>query len=146
MHYFDTSFIVPLSLPEDTSEQIRNFLQSVVKKELAVSELTRVEFASTIAREVRMGKLDATEAHVAISRFETMLKKMFFDVLLPDKSDYEQARNWLGRFGFKMSLKTQDALHLAIAKNRNAEIIYSLDKKMIEVAEELVFNHRWNVV
>ena len=62
MRCFDTSFLVPLILPEATSEAIAAFFENLPADDLAVSNWTRVEFASLLAREVRMGNLDAAAA------------------------------------------------------------------------------------
>ena len=70
MRYFDTSFLVPLILPEATSEPITEFLEGVSAEELTVSHWTRVEFASLLAREVRMGNLDAAAARKAGAKFD----------------------------------------------------------------------------
>lgn len=77
MRYFDTSFLVPLILLEATSEPITAFFGSLPDEDLAVSHWTRVEFASLLAREVRMGALDAAVARRAGSRFETMIRQSF---------------------------------------------------------------------
>ena len=134
MRYFDTSFLVPLVLPEATSEPIAGFFEGLPADDLAVSDWTRVEFASLLAREVRMGGLDAAAAHKAGSRFETMVGESFV-VLLPNRGDFDRARDWLGRF--ETGLRAGDALHLAIAGNRGAEAIYSLDKGMIAAGKRL---------
>lgn len=134
MRYFDTSFLVPLILLEATSEPITAFFGSLRDEDLAVSHWTRVEFASLLAREVRMGGLDTAVARRAGSRFETMIRQSFV-VLLPNVDDFNQAGNWLGRFG--TGLRAGDALHLAIAGNRGADVIYSLDRRMIAAGKKL---------
>ncbi len=58
-----------------------------------------------------------------------------FVVLLPNRDDFDRARDWLSRF--ETSLRAEDARHLAIARNRGAEAIYSLDK-LTSQAESLV--------
>ena len=65
MRYFDTSFLAPLILPEASSELIAAFFEGLPDDDLAVSHWTRVEFASLLAREVRMGGLDAEAASAA---------------------------------------------------------------------------------
>ena len=134
MQYFDTSFLVPLILPEATSESIAEFFDGLPADQFAVSHWTRVEFASLLAREVRMGGLDASAARGAGSRFETMVEESF-TVLLPNRSDFDRAREWLGYF--ETGLRAGDALHLAIAGNRGADAIYSLDKRLIKVGKRL---------
>lgn len=134
MRYFDTSFLVPLVLPEATSHPIAAFFGDLPAEDLAVSDWTRVEFASMLAREVRMGNLDAASARQAGSRFEAMIENSFI-VLLPDRGDFDRAREWLGRFD--TGLRAGDALHLAIANNRGASAIHSLDKPMIAAGTTL---------
>ena len=134
MRYFDTSFLVPLVLPEATSEPITGFFEGLPADALAVSHWTRVEFASLLAREVRMGGLEAAAAREAGSQFETIIEESFI-VLLPNGDDFDRAREWLSRFD--TGLRAGDALHLAIASNRGAEAIYSLDKVMIAAGKTL---------
>ena len=134
MRYFDTSFLVPLVLPEATSESIAGFFEDLPADALAVSHWTRVEFASLLAREVRMGGLEAAVAREAGSRLETIIEESFV-VLLPNRDDFDRAREWLSRF--ETGLRAGDALHLAIASNRGAEAIYSLDKVMIAAGKTL---------
>ena len=134
MRYFDTSFLVPLILPEATSEPISGFLEALSDDDLAISHWTRVEFASLLAREVGMGGLDAGTAREAGSQFERMIGESFV-VLLPNRDDFNLAREWLGNF--ETGLRAGDALHLAIAGNRGADAIYSLDKLMIAAGKTL---------
>ena len=134
MRYFDTSFLVPLILPEATSEPIAGFFEKLPADELTVSHWTRVEFASLLAREVRMGALDAAAAREAGARFETMIEESFV-VLLPNRDDFDRASDWLGHF--ETGLRAGDALHLAIARNRGVDAIHSLDKQMIAAGQAL---------
>lgn len=128
MRYFDTSFLAPLILPEATSDSVHSRFRSFSTDELAVSDWTRVEIASLLARDVRMGRLDADSALKAARRFESIILESF-TILLPDRKDYNSAREWL--CNFETGLKSGDALHLAIAANHKAIAIYSLDKRMI---------------
>jgi len=77
MLYFDTSFLVPLILPEATSDRIVEFLRGLTSDQFTVSHWTRVEFSSLIAREVRMGGLNTSAATQADARFETMVGESF---------------------------------------------------------------------
>ena len=134
MLYFDTSFLVPLILPEATSDRITAFVRELPAEHLTVSHWTWVEFGSLIAREVRMGGLDAAAAVRADARFGAMLDESFA-VLLPNADDFDLARQYLGRFD--SGLRAGDALHLAIARNNHADSIYSLDKTLIKAGKVL---------
>lgn len=117
MLYFDTSFLVPLILPESTSNRIAAFIRRLPVEELTVSHWTRVEFSSLIARDVRMGVVDAAAGARADARFEAMVDASFA-VLLPSADDFGLAKWYLRRFN--TGLRGGDALHLAIASNRQA--------------------------
>ena len=81
-----------------------------------------------------MGGLEAAAAREAGPQFETMIEESFV-VFLPNSDDFDRAREWLGRF--ETGLRAGDALHLAIASNRGAEAIYSLDKVMLAAGKTL---------
>jgi len=132
--YFDTSFLAPLILSEATSNKIAACFRGLPAGEFAVSHWTRVEFSSLVAREVRMGGLDAVAARRADTRFETMLDESF-SVLLPSADDFGLAKRYLGRF--ETGLRAGDALHLAVAANRRAAAIYSLDKMLLKAGKIL---------
>lgn len=134
MLYFDTSFLAPLILPEATSEPVASFFETLPPEDLAVSHWARVEFASLLAREVRMGGLDLAAARDADSRFEAMIRESFI-LLLPNPDDFDRARDCLNRH--ETGLRAADALHLAIAWNCGSETIYSLDKRMIAAGKML---------
>jgi predicted nucleic acid-binding protein len=126
--YFDTSFLAPLVLPESTSDKIAAFVRGLPVEELTVSHWTRVEFSSLISRDVRMSVLDAAAGERADARFEAMVDASFA-VLLPNADDFGLAKRYLGKFN--TGLRAGDALHLAIAGNRQAAAIYSLDKGLL---------------
>jgi uncharacterized protein len=132
--YFDTSFLVPLILPEATSEKIAAFFATLSPETLAVSHWTMVEFSSLIARQVRVGRLDAGAATRADARFDAMVDASFA-VLLPNANDFDLARHYLGRS--ETGLRAGDALHLAVAKNHYAAAIYSLDKILLKAGKIL---------
>jgi len=134
MLYFDTSFLTPLILPEATSKRIAAFVGTLPAAQFAVSHWTRIEFSSLIAREVRMGGLQARAAAHAELRFESMIGDSF-TILLPDAADYNLAKEYLGRF--ETGLRAGDALHLAIARNHRAQTIYSLDKTFLKAGTTL---------
>lgn len=134
MYYFDTSFLVPLILPEATSDRIAKFLRDLPAEGLAVSHWTRVEFSSLLAREVRMGGLTAKAAAQADARFETMVDESFA-LLLPNANDFNLAKEYLANH--ETGLRAGDALHLAVARNHRAEAVYSLDKTLIKAAKRL---------
>lgn len=142
MLYFDTSFLVPLFLPESTSERVERFLRRKRTTPLAISHWTRVEFASTMAREVRMGSLTHKAAVAADARFAQIAADTFV-ILAPTAADFELASRFLLRR--KIALRAGDALHLAIAANNRAAAIYSLDRRMLAAGRRLGLKARIGV-
>ncbi|MGA7487629.1 MAG: type II toxin-antitoxin system VapC family toxin [Xanthobacteraceae bacterium] len=134
MLYFDTSFLAPLILQEATSAKIERFVTGLPPGTLAISQLARVEFSSLLAREVRMGGLDVKAARDADAQFEAVVRESFI-ILLPGAADFDLAKEYLANFG--TGLRAGDALHLAVAKNRNGEAIYSLDKTLLRAGKML---------
>lgn len=134
MLYFDTSFIVPYILPEATSNRIQQFFAGHQSQELAISHWTRVEFASMLAREVRIGGWTEQAARDADMRFESATAQSFV-VLLPDRDDFNLCKRYLQRYD--TGLRAGDALHLAIANNRNARTFYTLDKTLLRAGRLL---------
>ncbi len=134
MLYFDTSFVTPLILRETTSESIAAFVRELPAGQLTVSHWARIEFSSLIAREVRMGGLDARAAARADARFETMVEDSFV-VILPNAGDFTTAKRYLSKF--ETGLRAGDALHLAIAANHGAGAIYSLDRGLLKAGKIL---------
>jgi uncharacterized protein len=134
MRYFDTSFLAPLLREEKASSRIGRFMVGLPTEELAISRWTEVEFASLLARDVRMGVIGSDQARAAGALFEDVIQQSFV-VLLPSADDYEMARRYLQNY--ETGLRAGDALHLAIAGNHRAKAIYSLDKTMIKAGKIL---------
>jgi predicted nucleic acid-binding protein len=134
MLYFDTSFLAPLILEEAASADVERFMAALPTGILTVSHWTRVEFSSLLAREVRMGALDPAVARDADAQFETLVAESFI-VLLPNENDYICAKEFLQKH--ETGLRAGDALHLAIAGNRRADSIFTLDKTMVRAGKAL---------
>ena len=134
MLYFDTSFLAPLFLEESTSTKIEAFFAKLPAGALYVSHWTRVEFASLIAREVRLGGLAEPDALLVIGQFDELVTESF-QVLAPAVADYELAKSHIQHFATK--LRAGDALHLAIASNHGAKTLYTLDAGLLNAAKLL---------
>jgi uncharacterized protein len=122
MLYLDTSFLVPLFLPEATSDKIERFLGRKHTAPLAISHWTRVEFSSALAREVRIGSLGRNAAIRTEAQFADVTAESFI-VLLPTATDFDLAGQFLRRY--ETGLRAGDALHLAIASNNRATAVHS---------------------
>ena len=135
MLYFDTSFLTPLILVEPTSSQIQRFFRRKRTDQLAISHWTRVEFSSVLARHVRMGSLTRQAALRADVQFETVADESFTVLSPPSADEFNLAKAYLQRY--RTGLRAGDALHLAIASNHGARVIYTLDERMRRAGKTL---------
>ena len=134
MIYLDTSFIAPLIIAESGSEQAENLISKSKPGDLATSLWTQVEFAGLLARKVLIGELTRQQAASVRNEFRTMLNETF-RVIVPTATDFDTARDYLEVP--KTGLRSGDALHLAIAANRNVKKIWSLDQGFIKAGKLL---------
>lgn len=107
------------------------------KLPLIVSELTRLEFNSTVSKYHRTGAITRDQALHVIDSFERQCQNGF--IVLPAQSaDFQTAREWIARL--IASLKTFDALHLAIAHANNCTLV-TADKQLAAAAALLEIEH-----
>lgn len=132
--YLDTSFVVPFYLLETSSGRVEGFLRSQPPGSLVLSSWGGVEFASTLARNVRMGLQEREKARALFDVFEADARALF-RVHVPTAADFSLAASLL--IGQPQSgLRGGDALHLAIAKNHGLTL-YTLDKALLAAADTL---------
>lgn len=139
MIYLDTSFLTPLFRSEPVSLQIENFLATRPAGTLAISQWTRVEFASVMAREVRMKALNEAQARKLIEEFDALANDSLH-VLVPTAADFDLARDFVTEFATR--LRGPEALHLAIVRNHHIEEILTLDDGLLFAARKLKLNAR----
>ena len=102
----------------------------------AIDDLSGHQFhrAFDYRRGKQRGELSATEAAVIRSEFQKILDESFH-VMLPTAADFDAARSFLNIP--KTGPRAGDALHLAIAANRRARKIWSLDQGFIKAGKQL---------
>jgi predicted nucleic acid-binding protein len=120
IRYFDTSALMPYYRAERSSARCEAVLRESAEG-VMLSDLAEVEFASTLARLVRMGELDEPgaaliqrmlSAHVAEGRYLPMRL---------ESAHMRQARDWL--LLRTTALRSLDTLHLALAAASGAELV-----------------------
>lgn len=142
MIYLDTSFLTPLFRAESVSQRIEDFLAAQPPGTLAISQWTRVEFASVMARDVRMNTLDESTARKLVKEFDALADDSLH-VLIPAAADFDLARDFVVEFATR--LRGPDALHMAIARNNGVEEILTLDDGLLFAARKLKLKARRGV-
>ena len=119
MTYIDTSVFVAYYCPEPLSSQAQRVLQQ--QRELAISSLVEVEFASALARKVRTREMRLTDAQRVLVAFQAHLDQEIFRRLPIERQHFAKAHEWLT--SFRIPLRTLDALHVAVAATEGASMI-----------------------
>lgn len=132
MLYVDTSVLVAYYCPEPLSAQVQDMLVQQVRP--ALSSFTEVEIFSAVARKVRTGKMRKADGNRIMAKFSSHLETGLFTVVAVQNQHWKLARGWLSLFS--TSLRTLDALHLAIASAEGLEVV-TADKGLFQAAEDL---------
>ncbi len=103
-------------------------------KDVVISPLVEVEFASAIARKQRTAELDTPTANRILSTFRQHVADGHYRRLAPRIRHFDLAREWLGRFC--TALRTLDALHLAMASDA-ALTLLTADQVLVQAAAQL---------
>lgn len=133
MLYMDTSIIAAYYCPEILSEKVEHFILSR-KERLTISNLSEIELYSAISRKIREKNLETIDGKKILNKFENHIKEKYFTKLILKENHYKKAKEWISRFD--NSLKTVDALHLALSDCEKASIV-TLDKKLLASARLL---------
>ncbi len=130
--YIDTSLLAAYYTPEPLSDAVEKFL--IKQERPAVSSLIELELFSSLSRKVREEGLDPADARKVGARFLAHLESGFFTRLPVEAGHYRLARDWLGLFN--TSLRSLDALHLAIASNAGL-VVATADMGLAKAARAL---------
>jgi len=133
MLYADTSALLPYYRSEPASSAIESLLLEQTRPVL-ISDLTRVEFASALARWVRMAELTESQANRVESAFYEDVSERRFQLVAITRAHYERATHWL--LMRRTGLRTLDAVHLACAEASEACLL-TLDDTLFAAAQFL---------
>lgn len=138
MIYLDTSVVVPLFVNETTSARVLRWRDRWAPHETAqwtISVWTQVEFASAIGMKVRAKALTEKEGNGCLALFDDWLAEHAIRVLSLEPTDYQLAREALGRY--RLGLRAGDALHLGILIRSAAGTLVTLDTVLAKSAKVL---------
>jgi predicted nucleic acid-binding protein len=130
--YFDTSALLPYYRLEVLTHNVQAVLNAT-KSEVFINDLTEVEFASAVARWVRMNEATEAEALAIQHKFAEHKVLGYYTYQPLSISDFKQAKDWL--LQRKTALRTLDALHLAFAARMKA-VLVTAEKHLGQAAKE----------
>jgi predicted nucleic acid-binding protein len=111
MAYIDTSVLVACYVPEAGSAKAQRAVARGGRA--AISLLVEVELASALSRKVRSGELSEADGRKVLRQFQRHVADGVYEMFPLAAEEYGVACDWLARFD--TSLRTLDALHLAVA-------------------------------
>lgn len=128
----DASVIVPLFTRDAFTDRARFYLRSV-RPALTVSDFASAEFASAVARKVRIEHLSHEESRAAFATFDVwMTSEVVRAQTLP--ADISTAESFIRRLD--LNLRAPDAIHIAIALRLDADLA-TFDERMADCARLL---------
>lgn len=130
--YLDASVLMPTLVQEPATVGVKAYLVSI-GHELLVSDFAAAEVASALSRLVRMGLLDGADAAARLGDFEIWRAATASPVDI-HAADARLAYALVRRFDLR--LRAPDALHLAIARRLDANLV-TLDRRLADAAAAL---------
>ncbi|MBF0117212.1 MAG: type II toxin-antitoxin system VapC family toxin [Desulfobacterales bacterium] len=113
-YYIDTSSLVKIYHREQGTDIILNIYKS--QDEIIISELSKIEFISTIYRKYREHEIFLDTVHAVIKKFGDDVEHRF-ELLRFSSPIVDEAQSLLYCFAEKYALKTQDSFQFAFFKS-----------------------------
>jgi predicted nucleic acid-binding protein len=113
-HFFDTSAVVKHYRPEVGTAKVDGLLALAGSRHF-ISALTIVEVHSVLARLVRTGHLPLADCQAIQARFLADVASGLWQTVQVTAADFPQAQQLLMRHALTSSLRTLDAIQLAVA-------------------------------
>ena len=136
--FIDTSSLFKLYHREIDTDSIEQIFSKIKVTNVYLSEITKVEFASTVWKKVRTKEITELEAKTTLELFETDFSKYTF--ITTNSIIVEQARILTTKYGLN-GLRTLDSIQLssAISLKSEVELFITSDKLMKSIfdTEEL---------
>ncbi len=126
----DTSVLAAYYCQEKNSKIIEEIITQTYQP--AISQLAEVELVSAISRKIRENNLSQKDGKRILAQFQEHLDKGFYFWIPIENQHYKLAKTWISQSS--TSLRTLDALHLAVASANKLTII-TADIQLVRAAE-----------
>jgi predicted nucleic acid-binding protein len=130
--YLDTSVLVAILIRDLFTERAYRYLNTETPS-LIVSDYAAAEFASAVARRVRMGEITGEAARATFATFDGLAPRTVARIET-SPADIKAAEGFLRRLD--LTLRAPDAVNIAIARRIGA-ILMTFDDKMAASAKIL---------
>ncbi len=132
--YFDTSALAKWYLPEEQSNEVERYIQE--NGPISISDLTVVEMRDLLARHRRVGNIDPNTEIRAFATFEEDIRQKFL-ICHPFSDGVTRGAVNLLSVLCDLPLRIVDAIHLAMAKEIQTDVLVTADPVMASAGEKL---------
>ena len=136
--FLDTSSLIKLYHNETGTTELEELFIDIDITEVYLSEISKIEFSSTILKKVRTKEITKEEAVITLELFESDFEKYTFISI--DSIIIEQSRLFISKYGIE-GLRTLDSIQLSTAVYliKQIDLFLTADKllKLLFEAEHL---------
>ena len=124
--FLDTSALFKLYHRENGTELIENIFNQNKITQVFISEISKLEFASTVWKKVRMKEIDENRSDNLIKLFESDISK--YTLLPSDNKIIESSYLLIAKYGLQ-GLRTLDSIQFstALSLKEEAELFLTFD-------------------
>jgi predicted nucleic acid-binding protein len=133
-YYFDTTCLVKIYHKENGSDEVLRIFKS--SESIVISELSTIEFVSTIHRKYRENEISIDGLNAVITKFQDDILNRY-EVLKFLSLVIDEAWNLICAFADRRSLRTLDSLQFAFFKAycEQDDIFVCSDKRLVKLVE-----------
>jgi predicted nucleic acid-binding protein len=132
MIYFDTAYILKCYIHERGSSEVRQLL--LQHRTAACCAIGRLEFASSLKRAIREGRLDVRALDTVFAILRRDDEHGIWNWLPVTPSLLQIAAEAIGRLPANVFIRAVDALHIVCARENGFTNIHSNDRHVIAAA------------
>ncbi|MCU0338921.1 MAG: type II toxin-antitoxin system VapC family toxin [Spirosomaceae bacterium] len=132
--FFDTSSLFKLYHQEEGTKELESIFLEESISHIYLSEITKIEFASTIWKKVRTNEITIQQAENTLILFESDFGK--YNFIFIDSIITEQARNLMTKYGID-GLRTLDSIQLStcVLLAKHVDYFLTADKLLKKFVE-----------
>jgi len=133
--FLDTSSLFKLYHQEEGTEELEKIFLKLKITHIFLSEITKIEFSSTIWKKVRTKEITKEQATITLMLFENDFQK--YNFVTANTLVLEQAKNLISKYGV-IGLRTLDSIQLStcIALTKQVDVFYTADKLLKSLVEK----------
>ena len=133
--FLDTSALFKLYHQETGTEDLERFFLKSKITHIYLSEISKVEFTSTLWKKVRTKEISLDQAKLTIEYFEGDFEK--YNFISTDSLIIEQARKLTTKYGIE-GLRTLDSIQLSTCKvlEKHVDLFFTADKLLNSLIEK----------